>query len=42
MKNALAMTHEITNLVKYSPRREADLKGDMAPGLEFCVPLGGQ
>ena len=34
MKSALEMTHEITKLVKYSPRRESifrDLKGEMAP-----------
>ena len=35
MKKALDITHEITKLVKYSPRRENlfnDLKGEMAPG----------
>lgn len=35
MKSALETTHEITKLVKYSPRREGifrDLKGEMSPG----------
>ena len=35
MKSALEITHEITKLIKYSPRRERifkDLKGEMAPG----------
>ena len=35
MKKALEMTHEITKLVKYSPRRENlfhSIKGEMAPG----------
>ena len=35
MKKALETTHEITKLVKYSPRREGlfhNIKGEMAPG----------
>ena len=35
MKSALETTHEITKLVKYSPRRENlfhDIKGEIAPG----------
>ena len=45
MKSALEMTHEITKLVKYSPRRESifrDLKGEMAPGNPGVREPGGQ